>query len=70
MAKFQEYKPSEYRKPSEKALLTALHGAVVILTPDGHNVVLSPAAARDIGKNLIQLAMLADGIVNKTPNTN
>ena len=55
-----DYKPIEYRPPSSKALVSALAGAIVILTPDGHNVVVTPEVARIIGREMDDLAQFAE----------
>jgi hypothetical protein len=60
----KKYPTIKYREPSKKALLTALSGAIVVLTPDGNNVVLAPETAREIGKHLTNMANLADGLEN------
>lgn len=60
MSDLSEYPTIEYRKPSDKALVSALTGAVVILTPDGHSVVITPAVARIIAANLVNIATLAE----------
>ncbi|MDR3572823.1 MAG: hypothetical protein P4L50_03095 [Anaerolineaceae bacterium] len=55
------------RTPATQTTLAAVAGAVIIHTVDG-NVVLSPALARDVAKQLPSLADLANVITEPEPD--
>ncbi len=49
------------RLPASQANIVALSGAVLIDTGDGHNIVVSPDLAREIGKSITKMANSAEG---------
>ena len=55
------------RKPSDKLQVAAVTGAVVIATPDGYSIVVTPRIALELGKQLPGLAHLAGGMASTSP---
>ena len=49
------------RLPASQANIVALSGAVLIDTGDGHNIVVTPDLAREIGKSVTKMANSAEG---------
>ena len=49
------------RLPASQANIIALSGAVLIDTGDGHNIVVTPDLAREIGKSVTKMANSAEG---------
>ena len=56
------------RKPSDKLQVAALTGAVLMATPDGHNIVITPKVAIELAKQLDGMAQLAGGMSMIRPN--
>lgn len=51
----------KHRKPAESGTLIALSHAVLIGTPDGHAIVITPRMARELASVLPNMANQAEG---------
>lgn len=59
---------SPTRKPSDKLQCAALSGAVLLRTPDGNSIAITPGVAMELSKQLGSLATIAGGLTLPEPD--